>query len=555
MKKYFGFTVFAVALICGAFGIQTNARAATRPTLALTFLSGDFVEAKVIADPNSPVQISFFKSGSVSPTIISNLGSTDASGNFVTTISSGLYGIPRGASAAAITSDMQSPVVLWPDYGNSGLTLSPTRLQLVPGQSFIVTASGPISINGTLNNSVVTATATQNQLLVYGVAIGTTQLTICQNTVGCVNLPVTVEQGAAGTASSTISLSQNTLTLRNGENTQITIFGGTGGYVLSTPTTSNTSLFTSTINGNILNLEGKADAGLSTLTICSATDATNCATLGITNAAAASASLSLSENNLTLGTGQSKTITVSGGIGGYTVTTNSNPGSAGTSFNGSTLTLQGNQVGAANIVICTQTTPTICTTLYTTTAPTTPSSLTPDSGLVLTIPLYQGQKFPFSILGGTVENFTVTGNTNPSIASATVTGSTLTVTGVTPGHTDISFCQSAAASCGTISVTVRSNAPSVYTFPFVPNVTAQTGTDRVTLAWNQNQTTFDYDGYIVYRSKEAGVRGTEIARLGKGQLSYTDNGTTNATTYYYSVVYYWGGAISNADRPVAATAQ
>ncbi len=552
MKKHVELTIFLVTLLFGALSLNT-AEAANRPTLVATSLSGDWVETRVIGEPNSPVELSFYKPGNTISTTISNLGSTDTSGNLTLNVSSGLYGIPQGATASVTVQGMQSSSILWPDYSVSGLTITPTSVHLLPGQNFTVNASGPVYVASNTNTAVTTASTTNNQITIHGLSAGSAQLIICQSTTGCLTLPVTVGQSGTSTSTttSTVTLGQNNLTLYNGQNTSISILGGGDNYVFSNPSTSNASLFNAIINGSVLNLQGRADTGTGTVTVCAANDANNCSTLTITTASPASVPLVLSGNNLVLASGQNQTITISGGAGSYYVSSNSNIGAVGTTINGGTLSLQGNGTSPANIVICAQNAPANCITLYVNPAGNIPSSGTTDPGLVLSIPLHIGQTFPFSVWGMGTENFTVTSNSDSGVATASATGNILTITGRSAGQADIKFCRSSNGTCGIISITVGTAPSSAYTFPFVPAVTVQKASNRTMLTWNKDTAVTHYDGYIIYRSEKQNMRGSEIARIDKNQTTYFDMNIESAHRYYYTPVYYRGGLISNADTQVS----
>jgi hypothetical protein len=63
MKKYLYYSFFAGGIAISLFGFRVNAEAANRPTLGINYVNGDTVEVRVIAEPSSPIQLSFFKAG------------------------------------------------------------------------------------------------------------------------------------------------------------------------------------------------------------------------------------------------------------------------------------------------------------------------------------------------------------------------------------------------------------------------------------------------------------------------------------------------------------
>jgi hypothetical protein len=550
MKKYLYYSFFAGGIAISLFGFRVNAEAANRPTLGINYVNGDTVEVRVIAEPSSPIQLSFFKAGVTTSTARINLGTTDTSGNLNLIIHGGSYGIPGGSTVAALANGLESPARLWPEYGaNTFVTLSPSNVQVVLGQNVTVTASGPIYITNNTNSGTISATTTNNQIIVTGLTTGSGELTICQSATVCSTLPVQVL--SAGASTSTITLSRTNLILHNGETTSLTISGGGGSYVVSNPTGDNTSWFETTLSGNSLTFQGKSNFGSGTVTVCSTTDRNNCATVALTGAAALSSSpVNLSSNSITLRPGQTQTITASGGTGMYYVYSNSNNSVINASITNSIATLSATSAGTSTIVICEQNNPNNCATALVTTD-TSPIEYPNDSGLFFTVPLFTGQTFPFSAPGNSSSSLFLETNSNSSVAPASISGNTLTIKGQTTGQSDVRFCSGVLMACGIISVRVQDMPQKPYTFPTVGGLQAAANNRRAVVTWNTPHDLSQYDGYIIYRSSASGVRGTEIARMSKSQTSFTDTTTRNGERYYYTLVYYWGGLISNADQQVS----
>jgi hypothetical protein len=122
-------------------------------------------------------------------------------------------------------------------------------------------------------------------------------------------------------------------------------------------------------------------------------------------------------------------------------------------LSGNTITLSGLVIGSANVTVCD--TSGNCGTLYITTSGTSSSGSLYFSTTNPTITV--GQVTTVTISGGS--GFYVTGNSNSSVASQSINGSTLTISGLTAGSTTFTVC-SAANGCGTLYVTVSGTSSS-----------------------------------------------------------------------------------------------
>ena len=171
--------------------------------------------------------------------------------------------------------------------------------------------------------------------------------------------------------------------------------------------------------------------------------------------------LSLSQTSVSLSVGQSVVVTSYNG-GTLYVSSNSNSGVASYNISGSQITIYGTSAGSTTLDVCTYNSG--CTNLYVTVNGSnncgysgsyncvggmtlSPSSLSLNSGQSSTVYV----SFPY------INNSQVylSSNSNSSVATAAISGSTITVYGSSAGSTTMSFCVSGNGQCASLYVTVN----------------------------------------------------------------------------------------------------
>ena len=191
---------------------------------------------------------------------------------------------------------------------------------------------------------------------------------------------------------SSVSFSQNNISLAVGQSVNVTISGGyNNGYYLS----SASSLVGTGINGNDMSIYGNAD-GTANLIVCSE-NSSSCGTLTVNvygtavnyypqyypityyqypypNQYPAQYPISLSQNSIYLNAGQNSSVTIYGN-GGYYVSNDSNSSIASVSINGSTLNVYAYNAGNSDITVCQNSGS--CATLYVVVAYNPPPPPTP----------------------------------------------------------------------------------------------------------------------------------------------------------------------------------
>lgn len=245
---------------------------------------------------------------------------------------------------------------------SSVLTFSQNNLTLIPGLAQSVTVSGGPDNNyyiaSNSNPGVANVTVSGNIVnVVGGSTYSTTAISVCSATVNatCATLNVTTNSTSATPSATTIAFSQNVVSVAAGDNTLVTISGGTGtGYTISS--NSSSTVATASINGssNVMNIYG-VSKGSTIISVCSASVGTTCASLYV-NVGDALTPITFNKNNVVLKGGESTNVIVSGGTGtGKTLTTNTNPAAIIATLNndGTILTLTGGTApGSTAITIC-----------------------------------------------------------------------------------------------------------------------------------------------------------------------------------------------------------
>lgn len=248
------------------------------------------------------------------------------------------------------------------------------------------------------------------------------------------------------TVTGTPVLSQSNLTIGLGQSISVYSQGSSANVYVGTNSSPSIANVVAS-GGQQITVVGN-QLGSTTATICYVGTSSNCASLNIT--VQNGSTLSFNQNNLSLTVGQGITVVVSGGNGSYSITGNSNPSAVSAVVSGSNISVSALALGSTNINVCDGSGN--CSVLYVTVQSSSSSgSLTFSS----TNPsLSIGQQISISISGGS--SYYVTGNTNTNIASQSLSGNVLTVSGLSLGATTITVC-STSNGCGSIYVTVNTS--------------------------------------------------------------------------------------------------
>lgn len=198
-----------------------------------------------------------------------------------------LYGTSAGNATVAVCSTSNTcanvNVVVTSGGTNSPISFSQNNLGITTGQTAIIniTGTGGYYLSGGQNTNIVTATMSGNTVTLYGVAPGSVNITICQNNNQCGVINVNVSSNY--NSSQPVSFSESNPSLVIDGRMNVTIYGGSGSYYLSSSPTNVEAV----VSGNTLTLRG-INIGTSPVTVCSASS--GCSTLSVTVKASSSSS-------------------------------------------------------------------------------------------------------------------------------------------------------------------------------------------------------------------------------------------------------------------------
>ena len=412
------------------------ARASTTPTLSLSAVNGDTVQIVVYGDANASV-VFYYNVASSGGMQVTTLGSTNSSGYFSTTISASSYGITAGYSTYVIVDGVQSAMTIWPAPSGTP-SLSITNVTIGLGQSLTVysqSSAAAVYMENNSNASVALVAASSTKITITGAQTGSTYASICYvgTASNCATLYVAVQ------SASPLSFSQNNFSVSVGQSTTLTVSGGSGSYSINNNT--NVSGATAVLSGSTITVTGVA-AGTTNVAVCDTNG--SCGTLYIT-IGSTSGSVYFSNSNPSISVGSTLTLTVYGGSG-YYVTGNSNTSAVSQYISGSSLTLTGLAAGNSTITVCSSANG--CGYTYVTVG----SASSNQVAFGVTNPsIAAGSSISVSLSGGS--NYYISSNTNTNIATASVSGSTLTLYGMSAGSDSVVVCPS-SGSCNTLYVTV-----------------------------------------------------------------------------------------------------
>ncbi|HUC01526.1 MAG TPA: peptidoglycan-binding domain-containing protein [Candidatus Paceibacterota bacterium] len=453
-KKHGG---FAVAASVAASLLMASSAYALTPTFSASYTgSGDYVQVNISnADPNYSVLLDTNNS-------IQAIGTTNSSGEFSDSISTSAYNITPGSVVYVTVDGQQSNSLTWPytTGSNSTFSLNQSELSLTTGESATITAStdGPFFLSSNSNPSIANVSFNGDQIVVAANTAGSTNLTVClvSSTGSCQTETVNV----SGSGSTTITFSQNNLSIPTGQTATVNVSGGTGVYTISN--NSNSAVVGASISGNVVSLYASNVEGTASITVCS-TNMSSCGVISVTVTTNSDySSLVFSNTAPSLAVGQSVSVSIIGGVAPYYVSGNSNSSVVGTSISGNVVTLSGIETGAASVTICSNTN--VCQTLPVTVGESSSEALSVGQTNVTLAP---GGSDSVSISGS--GSYYVSSNSNGSVATAAISGDNVVFTGITAGTDDVGVCEN-TGQCATIYVTVTGSPASTGT-----TVTQSTG--------------------------------------------------------------------------------
>ena len=364
-----------------------------------------------------------------------------------------LAGCGGGSSTDTAAAAVCRPTMANPDLCLSGgalvassnvalFTTAPEALTLGVGAALEFTIAGGRSpYTAVSNNTTIAISAVKDsKLTVGGVANGAAVVRV-QDAVGAsVNIGITVSSGQTQALFTTAPLNA-TIAPGVGGAQSYRVGGGVAPYTVAS---SNTSVATVTLVSDLYTITG-ISAGSTTLVV---TDSLGAAiNVNVTIPTVSSLPLfTTAPTAVTVGIGASAGYSVGGGTAPYTATS-SNTSKATVVLVGSSLTVTGVVTGTANVVVRDNTGTTV------TVAVTVPATTTVDffTSAPSAVTVAIGASTSYNVGGGTAPYFAE--SSNSSIASVSLAGNTVTVTGQKKGATPVVVSDSVGKTL-TINVTV-----------------------------------------------------------------------------------------------------
>lgn len=301
-KKSLFMPVFGLILaFTAAFALGAPSQAlAAIPTLSITSAGTNAVQLTVNGDQNQPVNLYYYGVGSSAVYSVGSIGSTNQSGYFSTTLNSGSYGIPSGASVYVIVNNQQSSNATWPATAGGNVTLNQSNVTLNQGQTTTVGISGGTGnnyyVSTNTNSGAIGASVSGSVLTLSGTSYGYGVITVCSlsSNTGCASVSVNVNNygnngNYNGAYGGPIYLTPNSVTVAPGQTQSVSISGGNPNYqsgyyygqnyyIANNP---GTQYFSASISGNILTIYGN-NVGSGTVNVCTYSNTSNCASVYVT---------------------------------------------------------------------------------------------------------------------------------------------------------------------------------------------------------------------------------------------------------------------------------
>jgi len=366
------------------------------------------------------------------------------SGNQVTAT-----GIGTGSTVATIcklnySSNCVSAYIVVQSASASSLTFNQNNVSIVSGQNIQITISGGGGFYQVLNNSnssVIGTNLNGPTLTLYANGTsGTSTMTVCSTDMSACG----VVNASIGSYSSTgLTFSQNNPTILTGQTYSVNIYGGYGTYYVSS--NSSSAIAQTYIATSSIAIYGSTP-GNTTIVICSTSG--SCGTITATVSSSNSGKLILAQSEINLTIGQVISILVSGGSMPYSLVQN-NDGIAQYSLNGTYLTITGSSKGNSSVTVCSASG--ACVALTAVVGGTTTSTGVQPAFSQNNVTLTPAQSLAVYLSGN--GGYYVSSNSNSNIASASISGNSVVLYGVSAGSANVSVCQT-GGQCNTLYFTV-----------------------------------------------------------------------------------------------------
>ena len=249
-------------------------------------------------------------------------------------------------------------------------------------------------------------------------------------------------------SASNLALDKTSIVLPLGQSTTITAYNnGTSLIYLS----SNSSPITANVNisGSQINIKAN-NYGSTVINICAQSNTGSCASAYINVQNTGATPLAFSQSSVGLVSGQNTNVNIYGGNNSYSLINNSNSNAVTASLSGSTIVLTANNnSGYSAITICSSDL-SACGIIN--------ASIGSGAGTALSFgqpnpTLSVGQNASINISGGGSSSYSILSNSNSSVTSANISGSSLSLNALTGGSSTVIVCSS-LGSCSSLTATV-----------------------------------------------------------------------------------------------------
>ncbi len=332
-------------------------------------------------------------------------------------------------------------------------TTAPAQVRVAIGVSspeFTISGGNQVYSIVSGNPQVATVGINENKFIVSGVAAGNTTVTIKDGLGKTVTFDVVV-----GSIVAFYTTAPSTITIPVSGSGAYVLGGGTAPY---TATSSNASLVTASVTGSNLVISG-VTGGIANVVLRDANGTLLTLAVSVGNGGVVNPFYVSAPGTLNVAIGASPTYLAAGGTGPYTAAS-SNLAIANATISGGSLTITGVATGTANIVVkdALGATATIVVTVGTggvavqfyTSAPTTLNVATGAA--------------PTFLLGGGVSPYVAT-SSDVKVATVSVAGSVLTVTGVGPGTATLSLFDNIGAKLTVTTNVLGATSPTLIVSP------------------------------------------------------------------------------------------
>ena len=412
----------------------------------------------------------FSVAGGVAPYVTSSsntaVASTGISGTTLSIVGGQLSGTAQVLVIDAVGTQVVISVTVGSVAAQALFTSAPSTVTLSSGggfASFVVGGGMPTYAASSSNTAVASASMSGTTLNISAGVVGSATILVLDSLGAKVEIALTV--GSTAEVSPFRTTAPSTVALGTSRTASYLISGGVAPYLTSS---SNPGLVVSGIAGNTVSITSNQAAGIAQVLVIDAVGTQ--VSIAVTVSATSTLPLYTSAPTaVTMASGAAPaTFIVGGGVAPYTVSS-SNVSNATASVNSTTLTVTSVSVGPSTIsVFDAQGAKVEFTVTVGTSAVTTPLRTDAPSAVTLAV----GNVRTYSVAGG--QSPYAANSANEGIATARLVGTTLTVTAVSAGSTQI-LVLDATGTQVLIGVTVGGPTPTALFIASPASVTVSTG--------------------------------------------------------------------------------